>query len=84
MLNALPAAMPTTLLPGPRPLTCTGWLWSVGRVPSPSWPDLLLPHETTEPSDFNARLCEPPAAIATTPLPLPSPMTCAGAERLLF
>src|SRR5258708_19779563 len=74
--------MATTLLPGPRPFTSTGRSWSVGRVASPNWPDLLLPHASTVPSFFSARQCDPPAAIAMAPLPGPSPSTCPGAERL--
>ena len=35
-------------------------------VPSPSRPDSLVPHAQTLPSDFSARVCVAPAAIATT------------------
>src|SRR5207253_7398380 len=78
MLKASPAAIATTPLNGPSPLTCTGAGWSVGAVPSPSWPEALLPHASTVPSDLRAKLWEPPAAMATTPLPEPRPETDTG------
>src|SRR5262245_12123936 len=42
--------------------TCTGACWSVGAVPSPSWPALLLPHAHTWLFAVIARPCDPPAA----------------------
>src|SRR5947209_19061518 len=70
--------MPMTALPGPSPLTRTGVWRSFGAEPSPSSPDLLLPHANTVPSALRARLNDPPAAMARTPLPAPSPDTGVG------
>src|SRR5437867_3004851 len=60
------------------PLTRTGVEESVGAFPLPSSPDALLPHAIRSPSDFSANPKEPPAAIATTPLPGPRPCTATG------
>src|SRR5207244_11711138 len=73
-----PSLSDTTPRPAPSPLTWTGVAWSVGAVPSPSSPDALLTQASTVPSDLRARPNAAPAAMPTTPLPDPSPLTCTG------
>src|SRR5207247_1320942 len=70
-------------LPAPSPVTPTGVVRLV-VVPSPSSPFPLKPQASTLPSDLSARLYSlPPAAMATTPLPAPSPVTPTGVVRLV-
>src|ERR1700694_5512730 len=49
---------------------------------SPSWPEKSYPHARPLPSPLRPRVCKPPAAISTTPLPAPSPLTAIGDDRL--
>src|SRR6267378_3145761 len=74
--------MAITPLNGPRPLTWTGVVLEV-NVPSPSWPELLVPQAKTEPSDLRARLWLSPAAVAMTPLPFPRPTTEPGSNPVV-
>src|SRR5205823_835279 len=59
--------------------TCTG-LARLIVVPSPSWPAQLPPQPQMVPSLFSARVCQPPAAMAVTPV---RPVTCTGVVRLV-
>ena len=72
----LPAAIAAT--PLDRPTTCTG----VSRlivVPSPSWPEKLLPQHLAAPAVVTAQLCAPPADTLATPLD--SDGTATGVKR---
>jgi len=48
------------------------------RVPSPSWPNSLLPHAITEPSDITAMPWSRPEAIDVA---VDTPITCTGRVR---
>src|ERR1700674_1600561 len=63
------------------PITCAGV--NVSELArSPSALEKLYPHARTLPSPLRPRVCKPPAAISTTPLPAPSPLTAIGDDRL--
>src|SRR5207237_1185347 len=62
------------------PETSTG-VWRSVVVPSPSWPQSLLPQHLTPPALVRAQVWSPPAAIAATPLA--SPETSTGVWRLV-
>src|SRR2546428_654917 len=77
--------MPLNKPAPPAPTTCTGGLLLVvGSFPN--WPVALLPQAQTVPSNFSAKLCDPPAAMAVMPLNKPAPpapTTCTGVLLLV-
>src|SRR5262245_25180496 len=76
-----PAVSDTT--PDPRPTTGTGILLAPTTAGLPRLPLLLLPQLHTLPSALSATAWERPAAIATTPEPLPNVAEAAGVRRLV-
>ena len=83
MLCVLPAATDTTVLPksAPAMLTATGTDEVVSES-LPNWPLLLLPQDTTFPSEHKAKLWAAPAATAITVLPTSAPpLTRTGTLR---
>ena len=71
----LPAATPTTVLPASPPVMLTATGTELPTVlPFPSWPESLMPHATTVPSEHAATLWPSPAATATTVFPAKAPV----------
>src|SRR5947209_7930476 len=75
-----PAAMAETPLASPE--TSTG-VERLVSVPSPSWPQPLSPQHLPPPALVSAQLCKPEELMAMAVMPLSSPTTSTGVERLI-
>ena len=75
-----PADIATAVRPVPRLEVWVG-VYRLVVFPSPSWPEVPVPQQLTEPSSRMAQLCVSPDEIATAVRPVPKLETGVGVFR---